>query len=176
MGGGHRGNARSQGNLSDDWRSAPEGREALRHAASRSRRNVRRAVRGQQRHSANRFRSRSGQEDQADAQLSDEHRPKLRRGVARCGFAATDGETRGLYSGKLEKRGRRDHLRLGIGRRREKEVSTRLEVAKAVHSHHSSTKVGLSRSKAGSSKRKEPELAPSAESGFFTCSLTDCAC
>src|SRR5262249_32270683 len=98
------------------WRSTTEDREALRYAAGRIRRNVRRAYRGQQRHSANRFRGRTGQEDQADAQLSDEYRPELRRGVARRGFAAIDSKPCSLYSGKLEERRGRDHIRIGIGR------------------------------------------------------------
>jgi hypothetical protein len=44
---------------------------------------LRRPHRRHQRHRAHRLRHRPGQEDQADAQLSHEHRPQLRRSAAR---------------------------------------------------------------------------------------------
>src|SRR5262249_21147316 len=62
-------------------------------------------------------------------------------GAARCGFSAADGEACGFYTGELEKRRGRDYFRIRIGRRCEKEVSERLEVAEAIHPYHSPAEI-----------------------------------
>ena len=61
---------------------------------------------GHQRHGAHRVRGRPGQEDQADAQLPDEHRPQLRRSAARARFDAAHRQASGLHAGELEARAR----------------------------------------------------------------------
>ena len=66
------------------------------------RRHVRRPHRGHQRHRPYRVRGRSRQEGQADAELSDEHRPQLRRSAARARFHAADGQAQGGHAGELE--------------------------------------------------------------------------
>ena len=68
---------------------------------------------GEQRHRAHRVRDRSRQEDQADAELSDEHRPQLRRGAARARFHAAHGQAQGGDAGELEAGRRRDHRAVG---------------------------------------------------------------
>ena len=60
-------------------------------------------------HRAHRVRGRSGQEDQADAQLPDEHRPQLRRSAARARFDAAHGQAPGVHAGELETGRRRHH-------------------------------------------------------------------
>ena len=51
--------------------------------------------------------------------LSDDHRPQLRRDPARARFHAAHGQAQGGDAGELEARRRRDHLRLGQRRRRQ---------------------------------------------------------
>ena len=83
--------------------------KAVRHAAGRRRRNVRRPHRRRQRHRPQRLRDRPRQEDQAGAVVSDEHRPQLRRSAARARFDAAHREAQGRHAGELEGRRRRDH-------------------------------------------------------------------
>ena len=64
----------------------------------------RRPHRRRQCHRAHGLRDRSGQEDQADAQLPDEHRPQLRRSAARARFDAAHGQAQGRDAGELEDR------------------------------------------------------------------------
>ncbi len=64
---------------------------------------------GGQCHGAHRIRGGAGQEDQADAQLPDEHRPQLRRSAARPRFDAAHGQAQGGHAGELEAGRRRDH-------------------------------------------------------------------
>src|ERR1700704_5999866 len=82
---------------------------------------------------AQRLRHRPGQEGQADPGLSDDHRPQLRRGVARDRLAAAHGETQGGDAGELEARRRRDHRRFGDRRGRQEAIPAGLEVAEALH-------------------------------------------
>jgi Peroxiredoxin len=51
----------------------------------------------------------TGQEDQTDAGLSDDHRPQLRRSAACTRFHAAHSQTPGSDPGELEARQRRDH-------------------------------------------------------------------
>ena len=63
--------------VSADRRPRSQDRQALRHAAGRRRQDVGRQDAGRQRHRALGVRDRAGQEDQADPDLSDDHRPQL---------------------------------------------------------------------------------------------------
>ena len=56
---------------------------------------------------------RAGQEDQAHARLSNDHRPQLRRDPARGRFHAAHREAQGFDAGELEARRGRHHLWLG---------------------------------------------------------------
>ena len=87
------------------------------------------------------FRGRSRQEDQAPTQLSDEHRPELRRGAARARFHPAHCETQSSNAGELEAGRRCHHPAGGIERRGAAEVSGRLEVAQAVSAHRPATQV-----------------------------------
>ena len=89
VGEGHRGDPGPRGHLSDDRRSRAQGRDRLRHAAGRRRHDVGRPHRRRQRHRALGVHHRPGQEDQGDADLSDEHRPQLRRGAAAARIPAS---------------------------------------------------------------------------------------
>src|SRR5262249_17486929 len=60
-----------------------------------------------------RLRHRPGQEDQAHSGLSDDHRPQLRRGVARDRFATAHRQAQGGDAGELEALRGRDHRRFG---------------------------------------------------------------
>ena len=53
-------------------------------------------------HRAHRVRNRPGQENQADAHLSHEYRPQLRRSAARPRLPPTHGHAQSRYAGKLE--------------------------------------------------------------------------
>ena len=75
-----------------------------------SRHHLRGPDRRQQRHRAHRVRHRSGQEDQADARLSDEHRPQFRRSAARARFDPAHRQAQGRHTGELEAGRGRDHL------------------------------------------------------------------
>ena len=77
----------------------------------------------------------SGQEDQADAQLSDEHRPQLRRGAAGPRFDPAHGQAQGVHAGELEAGRRCHHPAGGVGRGGQAEISGGLEVAQAVFAH-----------------------------------------
>ena len=59
----------------------------------------------------------AGQEDQADAGVSDDDGAQLRRDHSRAGFDAVDGEAQGGDAGELEAGRRRDHHRRGVERR-----------------------------------------------------------
>ena len=76
-----------------------------------------------------------GQDDQADPRLPDDNRPQLRRGPARARLAAADREPQGLHAGQLEAGRGRDHRRLGVRRRRARDLARRLGVAQALHPH-----------------------------------------
>ena len=67
------------------------------------------------------------------ADLSDDHRPQLRRDPAGARFHAAHRETQGRDAGELEARRRRHHLRLGQRRRRQEDVPRRLALAEAVY-------------------------------------------
>ena len=58
--------------------------------------------RRRQRHGALGLHHRPRQEDQGDADLSDEHRPQLRRGAAPARLLPADGEAHGRDAGQLE--------------------------------------------------------------------------
>ena len=88
VGQGHRGDPGPRGELPHRRRLRHEGGQALRHAPSRGQRTLRGPHRRRQRHRALGIRRRAGQEDQADAHLSHDHRPQLRRGPAGGGFHA----------------------------------------------------------------------------------------
>ena len=120
---GHRGDPGPRGQLPDDRRSRAQGGDGLRHAARRRRHHVRRPHRRRQRHRALGVRHRPGQEDQGDADLSDEHRPQLRRGAAAARFLPADGEAHGRDAGELEARRGRDHPARGLRRAGQGEVS-----------------------------------------------------
>ena len=66
------------------------------------REHVRRPHRGGQCHRAHGFRGGAGQEDQAAAQLSHEHRPQLRRSSAGPRFHAAHGQAQSCHAGELE--------------------------------------------------------------------------
>ena len=55
------------------------------------------------------FVDRPRQEDQADAELPDDHRPQFRRGVARARLDAAHRQAQGRDAGELEAGRRRDH-------------------------------------------------------------------
>ena len=78
-----------------------DGGEALRHDPSERERR-RAADRGGQCDGPLGVRRRAGQEDQADADLPDEHRAQLRRGAARARLDAAHGEAQGGDAGELE--------------------------------------------------------------------------
>ncbi len=84
---------------------------------------LRRPHRRHQRHRAHRVRRRPRQEDQADAQLPDEHRPQLRRSAARGRFDAAHRQAQSGHAGELEAGRRRDHPPRGFRRRSQAEVS-----------------------------------------------------
>ena len=90
------------------------------------------------------FRRRAGQEGEADPRLPDDDRPQLRRGAARDRLAAADGEAQGLDARQLAAGRRRDHRRLGLGRRGQGDVSGRVGVAQAVHPDRAATRFQLS--------------------------------
>ena len=69
------------------------------------------------------------------ADLSDDHRPQLRRDPARARFHAAHRQAQGGDAGELEARRRRHHLGLGLRRRRQDAVPGRLEVAEALYPH-----------------------------------------
>ena len=98
---------------------------------------------GRQPDRAQRVRHRPGQEDQADPGLSDDHGPQLRRGAARDRLAAADREAQGRDAGELETGRGRDHRRLGLGRRRQEDLSAGLEGAEAVHPHRAAAATDL---------------------------------
>ena len=104
--------------LSADRRSRAQGRQALRHAAGRSRRHLAGPHRREQRHGALGLRHRPGQEDQGDADLSDEHRPQFRRGAAHPRLGAADREAPGRDAGQLEAGRGRHHRPGGVETRR----------------------------------------------------------
>ena len=74
-------------------------------------------------------RRRSRQEDQADADLSDDHRPQLRRDPAGARFDAAHRQAQGRDAGQLEAGRGRDHRGLGLRRGREDALPERLEGA-----------------------------------------------
>jgi alkyl hydroperoxide reductase subunit AhpC len=74
-----------------------------------------------------------GQEDQAHPDLSDDHRPQLRRGAASDRLAPAHGEQEGRDPRPVEAGRRRDHRRLSLGRRREGALPGRLGDAAALH-------------------------------------------
>ena len=79
--------------------------------------------------------------DQADAQLSHEHRPQLRRSAARPRFDATHGQAQSGHAGELETGRRRDYSPGGFGRRGEAKVSWRLEGPQALPPDRSSAEL-----------------------------------
>src|SRR5436190_11098646 len=102
--------------LPADWRSRAQGREALRHAAGRSGRYIRRPNAGEQWDGTLGLRYRAGQKDQDHADLSDDDRAQFRRGAADPRLGAADGEASGRDPGQLEARRGRHHRRFGVGR------------------------------------------------------------
>ena len=89
---------------------------------------------GRQPDGAQRLRHRPGQEDQADPDLSDDHRAQLRRGAARHRLAAAHRQAQGRDAGELEARRGRDHRRLGLQRGGQGDLP-RVEGAQALHPH-----------------------------------------
>ena len=79
------------------------------------------------------FVDRPGQEGQADPRVSDDHRPQLRRGAAGDRLAPADGPAQGGDARSMAGGRRRDHRRLGIGRRGARDLSGRLGVAASLH-------------------------------------------
>src|SRR5262249_5329900 len=75
-------------NYPDDRGCRLQGAEALRHAPRRRVRGPGEAHARRQPDRTQRLRHRPGQEGQARSGLSDDHRPQLRRGIARDRFAA----------------------------------------------------------------------------------------
>src|SRR6185369_6760570 len=73
--------------------------------------------------------------------LSDEHRPQLRRDSAAARLVPPDGDEEGGDAGELEAGRGRDHPAGGVGRRCEEDIPGWVEVAAAVHSHRPATEV-----------------------------------
>ena len=121
--------------LSDDRRHRFQHLQALRHAAGGRLRRSDQAHARRQPDRAQCLRHRAGQEDQADPRLSDDHGPQFRRGAARDRFAAAHRQAQGRDAGELETGRRRDHRRLGLRRRRQEDLSARLEIAEALYPH-----------------------------------------
>ena len=113
VGRGHRRDPGDRAQLPDHRRHRPRGRQGLRDAAGRRRGRPDRAHRGPERHAAQRLRRRARQEDQARADLPDDHRPQLRRGPARHRLAQAHRRAPGRHPGAVAARRRRDHRRLG---------------------------------------------------------------
>jgi peroxiredoxin len=65
-------------------------------------------------HRAHRVRDWSGQEDQADADLSHEQRTQLRRSAARAGFDPAHAKFTRRHAGELEAGRGRDHSHVGV--------------------------------------------------------------
>ena len=107
---------------------------ALRHASRRRGRNLGGSHRRRQRHGALGLHHRSGQEDQGDADLPDEHRPQFRRGAAAARFDAAYGEAHGGHAGELAAGTGRHHSDLGVRRAGEAEISRRVADAEALSS------------------------------------------
>ncbi len=82
-----------------------------------------------------RLHHRPRQEDQAGALLPDDRGAELRRDPPRHQFAPADRQAQGGDAGELEARRRRDHLRLGVERRRQEALAGRLEGAEALYPH-----------------------------------------
>ena len=123
VGQGHRGDAGREGQLPDDRRHRPQGRQALQHAAGRGGRHLRRPHRRHQRDRALGLHHRPRQEDQADADLPDDDRPQLRRDPARARLDAAHREAQGRDAGELEAGRGRDHRRLGDATRTRRSCS-----------------------------------------------------
>jgi peroxiredoxin len=75
------------------------------------------------------------QEDQAHAELPNDHRPQLRRDSAGARFNAIDGEAQGLHACELETRGRCHHLWFGRRRRGQEAIPGGMAVAEALYPH-----------------------------------------
>src|SRR5215469_10889469 len=73
------------------------------------------------------------------AAVSDDHWPRLRRGVAGDRFAAAHRQAQGGDAGELEAGRGRDHRRFGQRRRGEEAISAGLEGAQALHPHRAAT-------------------------------------
>ena len=88
---------------------------------------------GRQRDRALGVRHRAGQEGQGDADLSDEHRPQLRRSAAAPRFLPAYGEAQGGNPRELEAGGGRHHRAGCLRCRCQAGVPWRLEGAETVH-------------------------------------------
>ncbi len=83
---------------------------------------------------AQRLCHRPRQEAQAHPHLSDDDGTQFRRGAARYRFNAAHRETQGRDAGELETGRGRDHRGLGLRRRRQEDLSARLEGAQTLYS------------------------------------------
>src|SRR5262245_57679631 len=92
------------------------------------------------------------QEDQADAQLSHEHGPQLRRGAARSRFDPAYGQTQGGHAGELDTGRCCNYPGGGFGGRGQAKVSRWLESAPALYADCSPAEVRFS-------QMKEPAVA-----------------
>ena len=149
VGRGHRGDPGHGAELPDHRRRRLQRLQALRDAAGR----VRRATRSTRTPADNQtvrnvVRRRAGQEGQADARLSDDDGPQLRRGAAGDRLAPAHGEAQGRDAGQLAAGRERDHRRLGVGRGGARDVPGRLGVA-------------ASRTSGSCRSRTEPRVAAS---------------
>ena len=96
-------------------------------------------------HRAHGLRDRAGQEDQADAQLPDEHGTQLRRSAARTRFHPAHGQTQSFHACELEARRGCHHLGGGIGRGSQTGLSRRLEGATALSANRPPAQLGSQR-------------------------------
>ena len=135
LAGGHRGDPGREGRLPDHRRQRPQGLQALRHAAGRGAGHVRGPHARDQPDRAHGVRRRARQEDQADAELPDDHGPQFRRDPAGARLHAAHGEAQGLHARELEAGGGRHHLGLGHRRRGQEAVPGRMARAQALHAH-----------------------------------------
>ncbi len=133
VGPGHRGDAGHGAELSDHRRLRLLGRQGLRDAARRRQRRSHAADGRPEPDRPQRVRDRTGQEDQAHPDLSDDDRSQLRRGPARDRLAPADGQAQGRNPGELEAGRERDHRGIGLGRRGERDLPGRLGVAPPLH-------------------------------------------
>ncbi len=90
---------------------------------------------GRQPDRAQRLRHRPRQEDQTDPRLPDDDRAQLRRGPARDRLAAADRQPQSRDPGAVAAGRRRDHRRLGLQRRSERDLPGRLGGAAPLHPH-----------------------------------------